>query len=421
MTFQDLAFLISENYLAFLLLGGLLVVMLVYRTVHLPASATFYLIAAVLFAMCVTSSLERWAALAPDRIQLRVWASLLHYILQPLVIYLELVVLVSAPMREKRLFWYGLPLLANTLIYLITFVSPTLVFWYDENYHFHRGPLGLSVYIVTFFYLGLLLYWSVRAFHDNDKHMSIVLLFMACTAIITGALEGRNIISGHIDEAFVFGAFLFHMYLITVYENKMRVDLAHKELDLSRTELHLLRQQVKPHFVFNSLHIVKSLIRKDPPRAIECLETFSEYLRANLDALNSLEPVLFQQELENVKAYVSLALADESKNIHMHYDIAVDDFRLPPLTVEPFVENAFRHGVPDGGNVTLSTREEDDCFVVIISDDGAGFDPTDEAVMNKPKRIGIPNAKTRLEKLCGGTIEFQSGSDGTDVILRIPK
>ena len=101
MASMGLEFLISENYLAFLMLGGLLIIMYAFRKVHLPASRTFLLIALVLFAMCIASSLERWAVQSPDRYEVRVAASVVHYVLQPLVIYLEIIVLLPPPIRKK--------------------------------------------------------------------------------------------------------------------------------------------------------------------------------------------------------------------------------------------------------------------------------------------------------------------------------
>ena len=80
---RDLGLLISENYLTFLLLGGLLVVMYAYRDIHLPATRNFLFIILVLFLMSIANSLERWAVLSPDRRTMRIAMSVLHYCLQP--------------------------------------------------------------------------------------------------------------------------------------------------------------------------------------------------------------------------------------------------------------------------------------------------------------------------------------------------
>lgn len=426
MMHADVSALIGENYLAYLLLGGLLIVMFSYRDVQLPAGKAFRLIAAVLFVMCISNSIERWAVLSPDRIGVRIAASLMHYIFQPLVLYLELAVLIpQRPGSNGKKVLLALPLIINACIYMASLLEEHKVFWYADDYTFHRDYWGMSVYAVTFFYLVMLVLWSIRTFHRDDKRMSIFLFFVTGIAILTGTLEGLNLIPGYIDESFTLGALIFYTYLITQYEAGMRTDLVEKELELSRSELKLLRRQIKPHFVFNSLHNIKALIRKDPVKASSLLMDFSEYLRANLDSLNSDNLISFEDELENVEAYVSLALVDDSKDIDVVYDIRERHFRLPPLTLEPIVENSISHGLSDKGTVILSTDCDDEDYIVRVTDNGRGFsyDETAACINSGSSRrgIGIENVRTRLCKLCGGTLDIESGSDGTTVTIRIPK
>ena len=421
MTTLDLQYLISENYLALLIMGGLIVMMFAYREVHLPASKTFILITIVLFLLCLSNSLEGWSIMSQDRVNIRITSSVIHYILQPLVIYLELIVLMSYENNKKRLFLLSLPLLINTLIYLIAPFTNELVFWYSNDYAFHRGPLGSSIYIVTFLYIGLLLYYAIKTFHTDDKRLSIVLFFMAIIAILTGILEGFNIAPGFIDESIAFGVFLFYTYLITLHESKTRSSLVQKDLALSQSELKLLREQIRPHFVFNSLHIIKSLIRKDPSKAVETLSSFSDYLRASIDAISSNNLIYFEEELDSIKAYTSIALADESKGIKVEYDVADIDFKIPPLSIEPFVENAIKHGLINGGTVKISSKDNGDHYTVSVVDNGCGFDFGETKEEHVREGIGIANAKARLEKTCNGIVEINSSNNGTEVYIHIPK
>ncbi|MBR2547293.1 MAG: histidine kinase [Eubacterium sp.] len=444
---MDLELLISENYITFLLLGGILIVMYAYREVRLPATGNFLLIIAVLFLMAVSNNVERWASMSPDRIEIRTLMSVIHYVLQPLVIYLELVIIMpvdEAHFRKRNLL-LALPLILNTVIYLTAPFMGTLVFSYDEDYHFNRGPLGTTIYIVTFFYLALLLVWSIKLFQSNRRN-GIILLFMIGAALLTGTLEGFNIASGYIDETFALGVFLYYMYLVTVHENQMQAELASKELKLSQSQIRLMREQMQPHFIFNSLQIIKSLIRTDQKKAVLCVEDFSEYLKANLDALKSDKLIPFEEELEHIEAYVSLSLADESKNIDIIYDIKEKGFMLPPFTVEPIVENALKHGVRNSGVIKIASFSDGNDILITVFDNGSGFpyspDRTEsyshdhDTVRSEPEEtggrtsaadinrtlsgIGIKNARTRLEMLCNGSLDIRSGEDGTTVIIRVP-
>ncbi len=421
MSSVDIEYLISGNYAAFMLLGGLLVMMYAYRDVHLPASKTFVLIAVVLFTMFAAHSIENWAALSMDRWDTRIAASILHYVLQPFIIYLELVVLIPPHFGRLQRALFSVPLIFNTVVYISAPFTGRLVFWYDENYSFSRGPLGPTIYIVTFFYLGQLLYYAAKSFHDKNKRMSLVLLFVAGVAILTGFIEGRDIAPGHIDEAFVLGVFLFYMYLVTVHERDVEEDLIIKELELSKIELRLLKQQIRPHFVFNSLQIINSLIHSDPNKAARCLEDFSDYLRANLEVLKSDTLVSFDMELENIEAYVSLALADESKGIDVVYDIKETLFNLPALSIEPLMENAIIHAIAGGTTVTLSTSSDASSYIVTVKDDGSGFETGGTKQEKERRGMGVENVRTRIEKQCNGTVDIKSDSDGTVVTVRIPK
>ncbi len=418
----DLSQFLVENYMTFLILGGLLVIMYAYRDVRLPATKNFQLIIAVLFMMSMAFSLERWAVFSPDRINVRIVTSVVHYVLQPLVVYLELIILMPDHYRDSKpkQMLLALPLIINSVIYLAAPFAGKLVFYYDEHYWFCRGPLGVSIYIVTFFYLALLVRWSLWFIRHDDKRLGIILMFIAGIAVLTGILEGLNLVPGYIDEAFALGTLLYYIYLITLHESQLQAKLAKKELELSENKLRLMREQIRPHFIFNALQMIKSLIRSDQDKAVRRLEDFSDYLHANLDVISSDRLISFDEELEHIGAYVSLALADESKGIYVDYDIEERFFNLPPLTIEPLVENAIRHGVYNGGNVLVSTKSEDGNFIVTVSDDGRGFDRCAAENEYDHTGIGIANIKTRLEMLCGGILEINSNDSGTTAVVRIP-
>ena len=420
---MDFRLLISENFLTFLLLGGLLVVMYAFRDSHLPATRNFLFIILVLVLMSFSNSLERWAVQSPDRRTMRIAMSVLHYCLQPSVIWLELVIVLprADPKYRLKLFWLSLPLLINAAIYLAAPWTKELVFWYKEDYSFSRGPLGYSIYIVTFFYLLLLLQVSLHFHRQHDRRMAIILLFLGFSGVLTGILEGLNLITGYIDEVFALGVFLYYMYLLTLHELEMQASLAKKELDHSEDRVKLLQEQIRPHFIFNSLHIIKSLIRIDQEKAIQGVEDFSDYLQANLEVMTSNNLIPFDEELEHIQAFVSIALADESKGITVKYDIQERYFCLPPLTIEPLVENAIQHGVPKGGTVILSTCQESNAYRITVSDDGRGMNSAGTENTKRRAGISLENVKTRLAIQCNGTLEIESSDRGTVVTVRIPK
>jgi len=142
-----------------------------------------------------------------------------------------------------------------------------------------------------------------------------------------------------------------------------------------------------------------------------------------MESLNNKELIHIEKELNHVKGYLNLEKAIYGDSLTVVYQIEAGGFMLPPLTIQPIVENAVKHGIgkkEGGGTVMLSVRETDKEFLVTVSDDGAGFD---KAMPNdKQKHIGIENVRQRLKAQCGGTLELSCGSfRGTTVEIKIPK
>ena len=111
-------------------------------------------------------------------------------------------------------------------------------------------------------------------------------------------------------------------------------------------------------------------------------------------------------------------------DLNIIYQIDTTDFFLPPLSIQPLVENAVKHGIcrrEEGGTLIISTKEDGDYIEVRVSDDGVGFDPEQEKNDGKP-HVGIKNVKKRLYTICHGTLIVNSKTgEGTTIIMRLPK
>ncbi|NMP37298.1 MAG: histidine kinase [Clostridiales bacterium] len=205
---------------------------------------------------------------------------------------------------------------------------------------------------------------------------------------------------------------------------KAAVDAATLSEELSRAHMSLMVSQIQPHFLYNALNTIKYLTRKDPQTAERAIINFSNYLRTNMDSITRDSPVPFTAELSHVKNYVDIELLRFGDKISVEYDIKVSSFELPPLSVQPLVENAIKHGVTktsDGGTVKLSTCEDEYSWFVIVEDDGIGFDvntPLDDG----RSHVGIKNIRERLEYMSHATISIDSTPGvGTTAVIVIPK
>ena len=158
---------------------------------------------------------------------------------------------------------------------------------------------------------------------------------------------------------------------------------------LTRQRLSEVEKQVRPHFIFNVLNIIYYLCASDSKKAQRAVETFSDYLRDNMKAMNAEALVPFSQELDYVKHYLSLEKLRYEDELTICYDIQCMNFELPVLTVQPLAENAVKHGIrykqPSGGTVRISSWESDDAYLIRVADDGVGFNPETLELPSDPK------------------------------------
>ncbi len=233
--------------------------------------------------------------------------------------------------------------------------------------------------------------------------------------------------------AFVLILLVALILILKVIPKNIRASMREKELIAERNALQLELQknresimlsQIQPHFLYNTLNTIYYLCGKDAKTAQNAISSFSDYLRENLDSLDSEDLVVFEKELHHVKTYLQLEQIRFDEELKVVYDIQTTAFLLPILTVQPLVENAVKHGISKkrgGGSVTVATREHADCYAITVSDTGVGFD-TEEYMHDGKKHVGIENVRRRLQTMCGGTLSIVSAvGNGTTATVIIPK
>lgn len=198
---------------------------------------------------------------------------------------------------------------------------------------------------------------------------------------------------------------------------KINVQLAEK-----RTQLML--SQIQPHFLYNTLAAISFLCIKDPGKAKELTDNFADYLRTNLHSLQNDHLVPFAQELEHTRVYLAIEQVRFGEDLSIAYDIQYSNFLIPPLTVQPVVENAVRHGIcgkEEGGKVTICSRKDGERILITVTDDGVGFH-TGVMPQDGKLHLGLENVKQRLEVLCGGALAVDSTPGyGTVVTITVPE
>lgn len=189
-----------------------------------------------------------------------------------------------------------------------------------------------------------------------------------------------------------------------------------------KMEISFLKGQIRPHFIHNALATIISISRKDTERARDLLIDFSSYLRGRYDYEND-DLIPLEQELEFIRAYVALEQARFGDSLRAEYRIEAKGVLLPPLILQPMVENAFVHGLREkegGGTVLVYTARTKSGKVRIgVRDDGVGVG---NKVKNMERQgIGIENINRRLSRLYRTQLVFSvPEGGGCEVYLEIP-
>ena len=199
---------------------------------------------------------------------------------------------------------------------------------------------------------------------------------------------------------------------------RKNMELANEAKKNKEAEVKIMISQIQPHFIYNTLASISTLIEIDPERAQQGLDNFTDYLRANLSSLSKTGLVSFSDELKHVKTYLSLEQMRFEDRLKIVYDIKAKDFMVPALSLQPLVENAAKHGILkkiEGGTITIKSYENSEANIVEISDDGVGFDPSN---VKGSDHFGLNNVKYRITSMCSGSVKIDSeGNKGTTVTV----
>lgn len=194
------------------------------------------------------------------------------------------------------------------------------------------------------------------------------------------------------------------------------------------TETAFLQAQIKPHFLFNTLNTISSFCDTDPEKASCLIDNFANYLRQSFDFKSTELSVPFEREMQLVNSFVEIQKARFGDRVGFEVaGYAGDQFLLPPLCVQPLVENAIIHGLKrkHSISVTLEIRHTDDGVCIAVCDDGPGIPGEKLAgilLRSENKGIGLWNIDTRLKKFFGVGLSVSSRENGgTKISFTIPK
>jgi LytS/YehU family sensor histidine kinase len=221
--------------------------------------------------------------------------------------------------------------------------------------------------------------------------------------------SGRSFWSAYVDwmlptylefAVLTYFAILGLVYALEYYRRYVTgtVHASRLEAELARAQLQALRIQLQPHFLFNTLHAISSLMDEDIRAARRMIARLADLLRSTLDTTDQQEVTLLR-ELETLELYLDIERERFSDRLRVELEVHPDalEARVPNLVLQPLVENAIRHGIAPlqrGGRITVSAARAAGRLVLGVEDDGAG------ARDHEPQEgVGLRNTRARLARL----------------------
>lgn len=217
-------------------------------------------------------------------------------------------------------------------------------------------------------------------------------------------------------------ALLGHFLL---YQRRLRdreVRSSKLQAKLAQAQLAMLKMQLQPHFLFNTLNAASALIRDNPHAAEETLAKLSELLRLTLDNEPEQE-IALKVELDFIQRYLEIEQIRfmDRLQVVLAIEPAVLDAKVPNMFLQPLVENALRHGIAQrrqAGTLRIEARREQEWLVVSVGDDGPGISPG-----IPHERVGLANTRSRLRQLYGEAQRFtltNSSTGGALATVQLP-
>jgi len=232
-------------------------------------------------------------------------------------------------------------------------------------------------------------------------------------------------------------AYVFHQYLTVywvlvaatvgyLYYTRYRegeVRAAQLAAQLAQAQLQALRMQLHPHFLFNTLNAISTLVHKDPELADRMIARLSDLLRLTLENVG-VQEVRLAKELEFLEKYLDIERTRFADRLEIHMEIAPEtlDAGAPYLILQPLVENAIRHGIApraERGRIAIEAHRREGRLVISVTDDGPGI----ASPGNRKDGVGISSTRARLARLYGADHRFelsQGGVGGLVVTLELP-
>lgn len=410
---------IYKNFITLLILTTIIVLILTNRKNKIAGTGLICFMVFITFIISVAEYIEIWADTYNKDYRILYYKTTLIYWLYPLLTMLLLYI--TEGVRHKILI--AIPLIIDMIVTGLDIFGLGLVYSFRKDHSYVGGTFAYLPFCVETFYTLMLTAYSIRFLKNRKWAKGIVVFFMAGIVLLSQLLSVAANYNLYMPSVAALLILTYYFYMSTIQYNEIHDVLIENEIMLERNKSNLLLAQIRPHFINNSLSVIRSLCFEDPENAVEIIDHLSEYLRDNIKQIDDERLISFDSEMESVDNYLYLEMQRFRGRIEVERNLQFTDFAVPPLSVQTIVENAVRHGISMTGNkgtIWISTNRVEDEIIVVVEDNGMGFD-VNAVDFDGVNHIGVKNVKDRVEKLLNGNVVIESKiGEGTRVTIHIP-
>ncbi|MBR0414944.1 MAG: histidine kinase [Clostridia bacterium] len=314
-------------------------------------------------------------------------------------------------LKSSLLFKLECALLGIYVALLIVGQFTTAFYYVTDDNQFVRGPLW-ALWLVP---IALMLLLNIITLIKRRNQLSKKYFFVLLIYLIpmTASIFIHMFVQVEIFIVFGMALLALVMFILILRDNVEKYTRGQSEI--ARQHAGIMVLQMRPHFIYNTMMTIYYLCKQDADKAQQVTLDFTTYLRKNFTAIAREEAVPFQEELKHTQAYLAVEQAQHEDNLFVTFDTPHTNFRVPPLTLQPLVENAVKHGMDPNGeplHIYVKTRETDSGSEIIVENDGPDFNPADD---NEP-HIALANIRERLKMMCEGTLEIAPREGGGTVV-----
>ena len=318
--------------------------------------------------------------------------------------------------RKSPSFYISIALCASLFILLVIAQFTDKIYYFTDNNEFVQGDLYWLLIIPLFALIALNLFEIIRRHKLLGKRYFIAFLIYLIPLLIVMVLQ--MFVSVFILIVIAVSISALSMFGIIMSDQVEQYLRQQKEITDQKVSIAVL--EMRPHFIYNTMTSIYYLCEQDAQKAQQVTLDFTTYLRKNFNAITSKDPIPFSEELEHTRAYLAVVKAQFEDNLIIEFDTPHTLFRVPPLTLQPLVENSVKYGLNTDSTeplyISVKSEKIEKGSVITVTDTGPGISNND----NGEPHLALNNIRERLSMINGTLTILANENRGTVIQIFIP-